>query len=71
MLDKLMQASLRNRLIVLIAAAAIVVFGAIVTARLPVDVFPDLTAPTVSIMTEAHGMAPHQGTDTGAELVAG
>ncbi|GAB4315131.1 MAG: efflux RND transporter permease subunit [Candidatus Zixiibacteriota bacterium] len=60
MLDKLMQASLRNRLIVLIAAAGLCVLGAVITLELPVDVFPDLTAPTVSILTEAHGMAPEE-----------
>lgn len=60
MLDKLMQASLRNRLIVLIAAGALCVFGVIITLQMPVDVFPDLTAPTVSILTEAHGMAPEE-----------
>lgn len=60
MLDKLMQASLRNRLIVLIAALSILVFGVIVTINMPVDVFPDLTAPTVTILTESHGMAPEE-----------
>ncbi len=60
MFDKLMQASLRNRLIVLIAAAVLFGIGAYVTLKLPVDVFPDLTAPTVTILTEAHGMAPEE-----------
>ncbi len=60
MLDKLMQSSLQNRLIVLLAAAAILAVGVVVTLDMPIDVFPDLTAPTVSIMTEAHGMAPEE-----------
>ena len=60
MLDKLMQTSLRNRLIVLLAALGIFVIGTILTFEMPIDVFPDLTAPTVSIMTEAHGMAPEE-----------
>lgn len=60
MLDMLMQASLRNRLIVLLAALGTLVLGVIVTFNMPVDVFPDLTAPTVSILTEAHGMAPEE-----------
>ncbi|MBU2652756.1 MAG: efflux RND transporter permease subunit, partial [Bacteroidetes bacterium] len=60
MLDKLMQASLRNRLIVLFAALGILVLGVIVTINMPVDVFPDLTAPTVTILTESHGMAPEE-----------
>lgn len=60
MLDKLMQASLHNRLIVLVAAAGLLILGTIVTLRMPIDVFPDLTAPTVTILTEAHGMAPEE-----------
>ena len=60
MLDKLMQISLKNRLIVLLAALALFITGIIITIQLPVDVFPDLTAPTVTIMTEAHGMAAEE-----------
>ncbi len=60
MFDKLMQTSLRNRLIVLLGALAVFVAGAYVTLDMPIDVFPDLTAPTVSIMIEAHGMAPEE-----------
>ncbi len=55
-----MQASLQNRLIVLIGALATFGIGAYITLEMPIDVFPDLTAPTVSIMTEAHGMAPEE-----------
>jgi CzcA family heavy metal efflux pump len=60
MLDKLMQTSLQNRLIVLLGAVAMFGVGAYITLEMPIDVFPDLTAPTVSIMTEAHGMAPEE-----------
>jgi copper/silver efflux system protein len=60
MLDKLMQISLKNRLIVLLAALALFIAGVIITVQLPVDVFPDLTAPTVTVLTEAHGFAPEE-----------
>jgi len=60
MLDKLMQISLKNRLIVLIAAVVLLIAGTIISVQLPVDVFPDLTAPTVTLLTEAHGFAPEE-----------
>jgi CzcA family heavy metal efflux pump len=60
MLDKLMQTSLHNRLIFLLMALGVLVAGVIVALDMPIDVFPDLTAPTVTIMTEAHGMAPEE-----------
>lgn len=60
MLEKLMQLSLKNRLIVLLASFVMLVGGTITTLELPVDVFPDLTAPTVTILTEAHGFAPEE-----------
>ncbi|TDI82261.1 MAG: efflux RND transporter permease subunit [Caldithrix sp.] len=60
MFDKLIKISLENRLIVLAASLFLLVGGMFVAFLLPVDVFPDLTAPTVTVLTEAHGMAPEE-----------
>jgi len=60
MLNKIIQWSIKNRLIVIIAAAVLLIYGGILAVRAPVDVFPDLTAPTVTILTELHGMAPEE-----------
>lgn len=60
MLDRIIQWSLNNRILVLVGAMALLVYGGVVTTRMPVDVFPDLTAPTVTILTESHGLAPEE-----------
>ncbi|WKA27912.1 efflux RND transporter permease subunit [Bradyrhizobium roseum] len=54
----LVSASLRNRLFVLAMAAVLVLLGAYTARQLPVDVFPDLNRPTVTILTESEGYAP-------------
>ncbi|MCY4636037.1 MAG: efflux RND transporter permease subunit [Acidobacteria bacterium] len=58
LLDALIRWSLHNRLTVLAVAAAFLVWGSYVAVRMPVDVLPDLTAPTVTVLVEARGMAP-------------
>ena len=60
MLRRLISLSLHNRAFVLAMAAVLLVAGAIWISRVPVDVFPDLTAPTVTIITEGPGMAPEE-----------
>ncbi len=58
MFSFLVTQSLRNRLLVLAISAVLVVLGLFSISRLPVDVFPDLNKPTVTIMNEAEGFAP-------------
>ncbi|MES2874166.1 MAG: efflux RND transporter permease subunit [Bacteroidota bacterium] len=60
MLNRIIKFSLHNRLIVLTAAALLMLMGTYTASRMEVDVFPDLTAPTVVVLTEAHGMAPEE-----------
>ena len=60
LLDAVVGASLRHRLLTVGAAAIALAGGGWVAATLPVDVFPDLTAPTVTVLTDAHGLAPEE-----------
>jgi CzcA family heavy metal efflux pump len=60
MLDRLIQWSLSHRAVVLILSVLIMVAGWEITRRLPVEVLPDLTKPTVVILTESGGMAPEE-----------
>lgn len=60
MLNKIIKFSLHNRFFVVIASVLLLIFGSVVASRMEVDVFPDLTAPTVVVLTEAHGMAPEE-----------
>ena len=56
----LLSSSLSNRLLVLIASVVLMAYGAWTLSRTPVDVFPDLNKPTVTVMTEAGGMAAEE-----------
>lgn len=56
MLNKILSISLRNRLMILLIAVVLSLTGIYIARTMNVDVFPDLTAPTVTILTEAHGL---------------
>lgn len=60
MLDKIIRFSLQNRLFILMAAVLLMAGGIYTTYHMDVDVFPDLNAPTVVVMTEATGMAAEE-----------
>jgi heavy-metal exporter, HME family len=60
MFNWLLKNSLANRMLVIIAGIVLMLYGALTLSRMPVDVFPDLNKPTVTIMTEAGGMAAEE-----------
>lgn len=60
MLNKIIKFSLNNRILILLMTCFLLIGGTIVTINSEVDVFPDLNAPTVTVMTEANGYAPEE-----------
>ena len=60
MLNKIIHFSLQNRILVLVASVLLLIGGTYTAVHTEVDVFPDLNAPTVVIMTEANGMAAEE-----------
>lgn len=60
MLDQIIHLSLNNRFLIVVFSLLLVVVGIHMATTIPLDVLPDLTAPTVTIMTDAHGMAPEE-----------
>ena len=60
MIDAIIRWSLENRLFVVVGALGLLAWGGYEASRMPVDVFPDLTSPTVAVIADAHGMAPEE-----------
>lgn len=60
MIDNIIKFSLNNKIIILVASAVLLIYGTRTATEMEIDVFPDLTAPTVVVMTDAHGMAPEE-----------
>ena len=60
MLDRIIGFSLRNKYLILISTLVLAVIGLRTVSNMDIDVFPDLTAPTVVVMTDAHGMAAEE-----------
>ncbi|MDQ3264776.1 MAG: efflux RND transporter permease subunit [Myxococcota bacterium] len=59
-MNRLIRWSIDHRLLVVAASVLLLVLGLDATRKMPVDVFPDLTAPTVTVLVEAHGLAPEE-----------
>ena len=60
MISQIIRWSLKDRLFIVVGALLLLAWGVYETVRMPVDIFPDLTAPTVTVIVEAHGMAPQE-----------
>ncbi|NOT32797.1 MAG: efflux RND transporter permease subunit [Candidatus Eisenbacteria bacterium] len=60
MLNSIIAGSLKHRVLVLAASAILLIIGMFVIPGIPVDIFPDLTAPSVTVLTETRGMAPEE-----------
>ena len=60
MLDSIIRNALRFRLLTIVLAVAVLVYGSWTLLGLPIDVFPDLNRPRVTILTEAPGLAPEE-----------
>lgn len=60
MLNSIIRFSLNNRVLVIIVSLALLIYGGWITTNLPVDVFPDLNRPVVTVITESHGLAPEE-----------
>ncbi|MDO8767821.1 MAG: efflux RND transporter permease subunit, partial [Burkholderiaceae bacterium] len=60
MFDFIIHISLRQRLLVIGASLLLIIYGVLTVRQMPVDVFPDLNKPTVTLMTETGGMAPEE-----------
>lgn len=60
MLNSIIRFSLNNRIAVIVTSLALLIYGGWITANLPVDVFPDLNRPVVTVITESHGLAPEE-----------
>lgn len=60
MITQIIRWSLKDRLFIVLGALLLLAWGLYETVRMPVDIFPDLTAPTVTVIVEAHGMAPQE-----------
>ena len=60
MLNKIIRFSLQNRVVVLVINGILMLWGCITMMRSDIDIFPDLNAPTVAVMTEAPGMTPEE-----------